>query len=584
MRLKALALDYDGTIADDRGLDPEVRQAIATARKRGVRVLIVTGRILGDLRRVAGDLTFVDAVVAENGAVIAFPASGRSTVLHSAPRREFVAELRRRGLQIDVGEVVIEADASAAPSVLEAIREQQQPLVLVFNRGRMMILPQAVSKATGLLAALDVLRLSAHNVVAIGDAENDHELLRTAEIGVAVEWGSQALKEAADEVLRGSGPAAVGPYLDLLSMRSTEGAKGGLPVRRPRRRLILGTTREGKTISLAVTGRNVVVSGDPRSGKSWVAGLLCEQLILHGYSVCVIDPEGDYTSLEALPRVMVVGGNDPPPRPHELLRLIRYPDQSVVLDLSQLPHGEKLEYLSEALPQITLVRQRTGLPHRLLVDEAHYFLRAAEMRGLLDLKAGGCTAVTYQASRLHPDVLGAADILLVSRATDPHEVAALAEVAGAAHDLQEWIHVLADLAVDEVALLPGSEESEGRLRRIRLVERLTPHVRHRTKYLDVPLAQHHAFVFSRAGRPSGDRARTLKEFIDVLGRTAPEMFDAHLQRGDFSRWIADVFGDRQLAAAVRHLEENYRLHRISDINDAIAQAIRSRYEFESELE
>jgi hypothetical protein len=35
--------------------------------------------------------------------------------------------------------------------------------------------------------------------------------------------------------------------------------------------------------SLAVRGRNVLVTGDAKSGKSWVAGLLCEQLILHGY-------------------------------------------------------------------------------------------------------------------------------------------------------------------------------------------------------------------------------------------------------------------------------------------------------------
>jgi hypothetical protein len=43
------------------------------------------------------------------------------------------------------------------------------------------------------------------------------------------------------------------------------------------------------------------VAGDSRSGKSWVTGLLCEQLILYGYCLCLVDPEGDSTSLEALP-------------------------------------------------------------------------------------------------------------------------------------------------------------------------------------------------------------------------------------------------------------------------------------------
>jgi hypothetical protein len=167
----------------------------------------------------------------------------------------------------------------------------------------------------------------------------------------------------------------------------------------------------------------------------------------------------------------------------------------------------------------------------------------------------------------------------VTRATDPHEIATLAHVASASAEVKEWNRTLADLAVDEVALLPGPEESRGRLRRIRLVERLTPHVRHRTKYLDVPVAEYHAFAFSCEGRMTGQVARTLKEFLDILAKTAPECFDMDLHRGDFSKWIAEVFGDRHLAATLRHLEENYRLRRISNINDAIAGAVRKRYEF-----
>jgi DNA-binding transcriptional LysR family regulator len=55
MMFTVLALDYDGTIASDGVLDPEVRRAIADIRERGITVAIVTGRILDDLRRAAGD-------------------------------------------------------------------------------------------------------------------------------------------------------------------------------------------------------------------------------------------------------------------------------------------------------------------------------------------------------------------------------------------------------------------------------------------------------------------------------------------------------------------------------------------------
>ena len=41
----------------------------------GFVIVLVTGRVLQGLRQVAGDLSFLDAVVAENGAVISFPGS-----------------------------------------------------------------------------------------------------------------------------------------------------------------------------------------------------------------------------------------------------------------------------------------------------------------------------------------------------------------------------------------------------------------------------------------------------------------------------------------------------------------------------
>jgi HAD superfamily hydrolase (TIGR01484 family) len=49
-----------------------------------------------------------------------------------------------------------------------------------------MILPPGVNKATGLHQALKQLKFSMHNVVAIGDAENDNAMLQAAECSVAV--------------------------------------------------------------------------------------------------------------------------------------------------------------------------------------------------------------------------------------------------------------------------------------------------------------------------------------------------------------------------------------------------------------
>ena len=45
MRFSALALAYDGMVANEGVLDPEVRQAIREVRAHGVTVVIVTRRL-----------------------------------------------------------------------------------------------------------------------------------------------------------------------------------------------------------------------------------------------------------------------------------------------------------------------------------------------------------------------------------------------------------------------------------------------------------------------------------------------------------------------------------------------------------
>ena len=554
--------------------------AIAAARRRGITVMLVTGRSLDDLQRVAGDLHFVDTVVAENGAVIHFPDSARTSTLVPSVSPAFVAELVRRGVPCRAGQCLVDADANDAPTILEVIRALELPLVLIFNSGRVMVVPQGVSKATGFHMALDTLRLSAHNAVAIGDAENDHELLRLAEVGVAVEWGSAALRSSADVVLAGSGPSSVAPYLRMLAQ------SGQLPIpSRSRRRLVLGHTEDGHEFSLAVRSRNVLVTGDAKSGKSWVAGLLCEQLILHGYCVCVIDPEGDYSSLEGLPGVTVLGREDPPPTPRDLLRALRYPDRSVVIDLSHQKHDEKISYIRSVLPMLNVLRRRTGLPHRILLDEAHYYLHDADAHRLLDFDLNGYTVVTYCASRLPRALLDASEVMIVTCESNPAEVEALCRSCAKCEsvDRGRW-SILGRLKVGQGVALPVTEETGGELRLFTIAPRLTPHVRHREKYVDVPVSDYRAFVFGRNGQPAEHKARTLRQFVAELEGTPAGLLDEYILRGDFSRWIEGVFGDHALAEELRRLEKQHRAGSRTETLPEIVSAIRARYDLTDERE
>src|SRR6185295_4198063 len=278
---------------------------------------------------------------------------------------------------------------------------------------------------------------------------------------------------------------------------------GRVPVPvRARRRVLVGHTEDGREFSLAVRGRNFLIIGETNSGKSWLAGLLCERLILHGYSLCVIDPEGDYRTLDALPGVRVLGGEDGPPPPRALLHALRYPDRSVVIDLSCMEHDAKLRYIRSVLPALNVMRRRMGTPHRIIVDEGHYFLKDAVEHNLLDLDFNGYTVVTYWPSQLPRDLVAATEVILVTRESNRAEIDALRHHCTACEHVGDsaW-DVLQTLQIDQAAALPVTTEAGSTLQVFTIGERLTPHVRHRQKYVDVPVGDAQAFVFHRNGQP-----------------------------------------------------------------------------------
>jgi hypothetical protein len=262
---------------------------------------------------------------------------------------------------------------------------------------------------------------------------------------------------------------------------------------------------------------------------------------------------------------------------HELGRALRHADVSVVVDLSRLTLADKRSYVHRALGHLNQLRQRTGLPHRIVLDEAHYFLGEDEQAARLDPMLGGLTLVTYRVSQLDPSVLASAEVVVVTRESDPAEVGLLHRMFRGADPPQRWQQVLGSLDVDEAVLLPVSQEAAGALRRFRVASRLTVHVRHRHKYLDEPVRDDLAFRFVwDDGRP-GPVARSLQELVLVLNDAAPAHWQRHLQQGDLSRWVADVLRDDVLAGQMRAIERGAAAMPAAGVREALVAAVRERY-------
>ena len=288
--VRTIAVDFDGTVASEGHFSGAAAAAIEEVRRAGFKVVLVTGRIFEELARVApGIADRFDLVVAENGGVAV---RHEHVISLAEPVDEgLVRELTSLGTNVRRGHVIAALSGSQHQLVAAAIERRGLDCQIVTNRSELMILPMGVSKASGLEYALEALGGSPHTTLAIGDAENDLAMLLSCEIGAAVGGSVEVLVQHADVVAtasNGDGVAQIlrGPILT-----------GSQRVHPARWQIVLGTDPTGGLVVLPASQVNILVRGPSGSGKSYVAGLLAEELIGLGYDMLVFDPEGDYTTL-----------------------------------------------------------------------------------------------------------------------------------------------------------------------------------------------------------------------------------------------------------------------------------------------
>src|SRR5439155_591851 len=75
MHYLALASDYDGTLAQDSHVSDEALAAVRRLKASGRKFILVTGRELPELQSVFPDFQLCDAIIAENGALLVWPAN-----------------------------------------------------------------------------------------------------------------------------------------------------------------------------------------------------------------------------------------------------------------------------------------------------------------------------------------------------------------------------------------------------------------------------------------------------------------------------------------------------------------------------
>lgn len=571
----AIAIDYDGTLTGPGDQPSEdALGAIEAARRRGLRVLLVTGRILEELRSVfpSADLWF-DALVAENGAVLSV--EGVTRVLAAPVEFELDEALVARGIPFRRGQVLLATEVAHEHAVTDEIRRLGLECQISRNRGELMLLPPGISKGFGVAEALGDLGVSPHSAVAIGDGENDHALLRSCEIGVAVANAVPSLRRHADVVLEKEAGSGVADFLAGPVLR------GDSPVSSRRWRVELGEAGDGSRVTLPGARVNLLVTGRSKSGKSFFAGMLAEHLIGLGYSLCIIDPYGEYAALGALRGVLSIGGNEGLPLTERVGRIIEHRFGSVVVDLTTVTGGARAAYVEKLLRQLDAERRATGLPHWIFWDEAHS--HEGERMALMEMlqsPLAGCCLVTFRPHELPESARTRLDYVValpagkpLTAGEGPDPLAALAQVYSVELDEKEANEG------DAFLFSPRRRES---VQRFRMSARRSPHVRHWRKYLMERLPNEKRFLFrDEAGVLRGSGAN-VQELHQALRTCDASVLRNHVTRGDLSRWLFDAIQDDELASDVRKLEREFAessrdAEQLKRFREAAVRAIERRY-------
>lgn len=570
MRYHLLATDYDGTLAIDGKVDDATVAALKDLLATGRKLVLVTGRQLEDLAGVFPELALFERIVAENGALLYRPATKERRRLAEPPPAAFVAALRQRGVApLSTGEVVVATREPHETTVLETIRELGLELQVIFNKGAVMVLPAGVNKATGLLAALEELKISPHNVVGVGDAENDHSFLKLCERSVAVAGALPSVRDLADVVLgddAGAGVRELAAKLvadDLLDTRSADASRA----------LIFGADERGARVTLSPYGDCILVCGASASGKSTVARRIVESLLHRSYQVAIIDPEGDY---EEQPGAVVIGGPEREPPREEVVQLLEDYGVNGVVCMTGVPVSDRPRYFAALLGDLLQLRVRYGRPHWLVMDEAHHLMPAEwEIpNGLLPETLVNVLLVTVHPELLSAELQGRVTQLVAVGPTAPEILRRFAAARGIA--LPAAALEVAEKEPVDVGEVLLYDAADGSCRRVRIEPPSAEQRRHTRKYAVGQLPPERSFYFRGPDGKLNLRAHNLMQFLDVAAGVDDETWMYHLRRADYSRWFRDVIKDAELASAAQIVERDRFLSR-ADALAALRSAIESRY-------
>lgn len=207
LKIKALVIDIDGTLTDEaRLISTKAIECIRALEGREIKVMLASGNVLPIMLGVSRLIGATGPLIAENGGIVYY--EGKTKILGDSrvPLRayEFLKQrMHVKRLITDrwrMTEVAIEDDD--VEKVKELLKDWD--LKVESTGFAIHLMSKGIDKFNGVRYACKLLQISPKQVMAIGDSDNDIEMIRNCGIGVAVGNATNRLKENADYVTESS--------------------------------------------------------------------------------------------------------------------------------------------------------------------------------------------------------------------------------------------------------------------------------------------------------------------------------------------------------------------------------------------
>jgi phosphoglycolate phosphatase (TIGR01487 family) len=211
--VKALAVDVDGTLADDkRRVSLDSVAALRDVQDSGVPVMLASGNVLPIAYALSNYLGLTGPIVAENGGIVFH--CGKLWTLGDQRKPKEAYEYLRTKLDVErlftdkwrETEIGLrrEADVEDVKRALKGWDVEVETTGWAVH-----IMSKGMNKFVGVKKAAELLGITVKDIAAIGDSDNDEMMIRECGWGIAVGNAFEGTKKNASFVAKGMYGAGV---------------------------------------------------------------------------------------------------------------------------------------------------------------------------------------------------------------------------------------------------------------------------------------------------------------------------------------------------------------------------------------